>query len=281
MWPGFDGTLYTREQFAAHVASLTIPPYAKFVVMHATGAPTLKQWQAYPEAQRVANLQRYYEQSLHWQHGPHLFIGPNDIAGFSDLRVRGTHCSCWNFDSIGIETAGDWNVEDFNSGDGAKVRDNFVFAAAVLHKHLGLRPDNYVKGVSGLHLHRECAADGHFECPHADNAGFDKADIVKRILAAMDALPALVPNPALVASAAKLPANWSTGAPIGSVAWVQGRLNAWGASPALIVDGDRGAKTVAALTAFQSARGLVADGIAGPATIETLQGAPPAAAKAA
>ncbi len=279
MWPGFDGTLYTREQFAAHVAGLTIGPYAKFVVMHATGAPTLKQWQAYPEAQRVANLQRYYEQSLHWQHGPHLFIGPNDIVGFSDLRVRGTHCSCWNFSSIGIETAGDWNVEDFNSGDGAKVRDNFVFAAAVLHKHLGLRPDGYVKGVSGLHLHRECAADGHFECPHAANAAFDKDDIVKRILAAMDALPALIADPALVASAAKLTPKAPVEPAEGSVAWMQGRINLFDSKAMLTVDNDWGPLTRDAMRTFQMAHGLAQTWSPDAATIAALREDP--AAKAA
>ena len=275
MWPGFDGTLYTREQFAAHVAGLTIGPYAKFLVMHGTGSPTLAQWKASPEGQRIANLQRYYESNLGWQHGPHLFISPDHIIGFSDLRVRGTHCSCWNFSSIGIETAGNWNIEDFNSGDGAKVRDNFVFAAAVLHKHLGIRPDGYVKGQRGLHLHRECDADGHFECPHAEGGNFSKADVVDRILKQMEALGPLTPDPPLVASAEKLPANWSTGMPVGSVAWVQSRLNAWTVTLIpLTVDGDRGTLTVGALRRFQQLHGLVADGVAGPLTIAALSADP-------
>ena len=274
MWPGFDGTLYSREQFAAHVASLTIGPYAKFIVMHATGSPTLAQWQATPEHQRIVNLQRYYETALHWQHGPHLFIGPDHICGFSDLRKRGTHCSCWNMSSIGIETAGNWNIEDFTSGDGAKVRDNFVFAAAVLHLHLGLRPDGYVKGVRGLHLHRECAADGHFQCPHEDNAKFDKADIVARILAEMARLGAAGPQPlpdALPAPVKIAPGSTGT-APVGSVAWVQAALNEAGASPALVVDGDRGPATLAAIKAFQHTSGLVPDGLVGPLTLAALNG---------
>jgi hypothetical protein len=278
MWPGFDGSLYTREQFAAHVAGLTIGPYAKFVVMHATGSPTLAQWMAYPEAQRVANLQRYYEQSLGWSHGPHLFISPTHIVGFSDLRVRGTHCSCWNFSSIGIETAGDWNREDFNAGDGGKVRDNFVFAAAVLHRHLGIRPDNYVKGVRGLHLHRECAADGHFECPHATGSAFDKSDIVNRILAEMDALPPLAADRGAAVAVARL-SSQSVSAPVGAVAWTQERLNVWGASPRLIVDGDWGPLTLAATRAFQGAHGLKADGMIGPLTRDALLLEPASGAK--
>jgi hypothetical protein len=233
--------------------------------MHATGSPTLAQWMAYPEAQRVANLQRYYEQSLGWNHGPHLFISPTHIVGFSDLRVRGTHCSCWNLCSIGIETAGDWNKENFSAGDGAKVRDNFVFAAAVLHRHLGIRPDDYVKGLRGLHLHRECAADGHFDCPHAAGPAFDKDDIVRRILAAMDALASPVADRGALGAAARLSSR-SASAPIGSTAWTQERLNAWSASPPLIVDGDWGPRTLAAMRAFQAAHGLAPDGIIGPRT---------------
>lgn len=272
MWPGFDGTRRTREQFIAHVASTTIGPYARFIVMHATGAPTLKQWKEFPAPQRIANLQRYYETQLGWSHGPHMFIDPepDGLVGFSDLSIRGTHCSCWNSCSIGIETAGNWNTEDFNSGDGALVRDNFVFAAAVLHKHLGLRPDGYIKNVRGLHLHRECAADGHLECPHAPGGNFDKEDIVRRILAEMDTLPPLTPNSALAVSSVKLPTDHLDGAPRGSVAWIQERLNANGASPPVAVDGDFGAKTRVAVTMFQQAKGLTIDGLVGPATLAAL-----------
>lgn len=271
MWPGFDGTLYTREQFQAHVAGMTIGPYAKFVVMHGTGVPTLADWASgrVSEQQRIVNMQRYYEQ-MGWQHGPHLFISPTHIIGFSDLRVRGTHASCWNFSSIGIETTGNWNTEDFNSGLGAQVRDNFVFAAAVLHNHLGIRPDGYVKGVRGLHLHRECAADGHFQCPHAEGGDFSKDDIVNRILAHMAELDGQ-PVPPAAAPPVKI-STQSAIAPVGSTAWVQARLNALGTVPQLVVDGDRGPMTAAAIEAFQAARGLTVDGIVGPNTIAALAG---------
>lgn len=271
-WKGFDGRRYTRDQFSAHVANITIGPYAKFIVMHGTGQPTLKQWMEFPVPQRIANLQRYYENNLGWAHGPHLFIGPeNDgIVGFSDLSVRGTHCSCWNGCSIGIETAGNWNIEDMNSGDGAAVRDNFVFAAAVLHKHLGLRPDGYIKGVRGLHFHRECAADGHLECPQGIGGNLNKDDLVARILAAMDAMPLLAPNPDLVAQATKMPTDHLETHPRGSVAWVQDKLNAAGATPPLDVDGDFGVMTKGAVGQFQRAHSLTVDCIVGPATLAAL-----------
>lgn len=267
-WPGFDGSLYTQEQFSSHVAGLTIGPYAKFIVMHATGSPTLKQWEQYPEQQRIVNLQRYYEMQLHWLHGPHLFISPTHIIGFSDLRTRGTHCSCWNFSSIGIETSGNWNTEDFNSGDGLKVRDNFVFAAAVLHKALGLTASPYKMGISGLHLHLQCIKDGHLECP---KAGFDRDWMADLIDKKMETLGPLVANPTLVSTVEKMPTKPTDMPPVSSPAWIQESLNAFGVTPQLVVDGDIGPTTKSAIRQFQKARGLITDGITGPKTLDALQ----------
>lgn len=184
MWPGFGGTLYTRDEFEKHVKSLTIGPWVKFIVLHATGIPDLEQWESYPEHQRLVNLQRYYETQLHWRHGPHLFIGPEHICGFSDLTTRGTHCSCWNDRSIGIEMAGNYNLghDEFDAGDGARVRDNAVFAMAVLYRHLGLRPDPFAEGAHGLHFHSMCKRDGHSQCP---GAHVDRAALVVKIEAEM------------------------------------------------------------------------------------------------
>jgi lysozyme family protein len=69
--------------------------------------------------------------------------------------------------------------------------------------------------------------------------------------------------------------------PIGSkawVAWLQAALNALGASPALVLDGDYGPATRFAVTKFQTARRAVdnvtiIDGFAGPATTAALAAA--------
>lgn len=57
---------------------------------------------------------------------------------------------------------------------------------------------------------------------------------------------------------------------VGSMAWVQGKLNATGASPQLIVDGVSGEATKNSIMKFQAAQHLAVDGIIGSATIDAL-----------
>ncbi len=71
-------------------------------------------------------------------------------------------------------------------------------------------------------------------------------------------------------SAAAAGASVSPQAPRGSIAWIQMKLNAANATPQLDVDGDLGPATLAAIKAFQTSRGLVPDGIAGPQTLAAL-----------
>ncbi len=183
-WQNFDGTPYSQDQFKARVDALDFGkvPWAKFVVLHNTGSPDLEQWLAggATPQQRIANLQHYYEVNEGWHAGPHLFIDPFHVWGFTDLLVPGVHCSCFNHIAIGIEMVGDYSTEAFD----VRVRDNTVWALACIHKKLGIRPDGLVYGQKGLHLHKDCARD-HHACP---GAKVDRGDMVARILNVMGAL---------------------------------------------------------------------------------------------
>lgn len=197
MWDKFDGAPYTREKFIAMVEKIPLDQlrWVKFVTCHNTASPSIAQWMGkVSPQQRIINLQNYYEDALGWGSGPHAFIPPSENVccyGFSPFTVKGVHASCFNQVSIGIEMVGDFDKEDFNSGYGAIVRDNAIFVLAVLHNKLGLRPDGYVYGQSGLHLHRDCKRDNH-ACP---GKTVNREALVKAVLAKMEELKAPKPDP--------------------------------------------------------------------------------------
>jgi hypothetical protein len=193
MWANFDPTPYTPAQWIAHVKATDFNKWQtdhhahslkpKFITLHNTSLPTLKMWVESGPAHdaRLRNLESYYEKNLGWHAGPHAFISRNFINGFSQLNVPGVHCSCFNGVSIGLEMVGDYDTEEFNSGDGLLVRNNAVLAVAALHNALGIEPTPYVYGVSGLHFHQECKHDNH-ACPGKKVV---KADFIKLVQAEM------------------------------------------------------------------------------------------------
>src|SRR5882757_7730885 len=201
MWKNFDGKPYARDQLAAHIGSLDFSRWRRkdgsigkpsFIVLHNTSEPTIKLWQSWSNATRqqyIYNVQHMYEVDDRWHGGPHFFVPPDpDICayGFNDPMSAGTHASCFNNNSIGIEMVGEFNVEAFDSGPGALVGSNAIYLMALLHKQASLVPEPYVYGKSGLHFHIECRADNH-DCP---GKLVHKADIVARVWAAMSALGA-------------------------------------------------------------------------------------------
>lgn len=189
MWPQFDGKCYTRAEFAAHVQAtkwnLGFSP--KYIVQHSTGVPDIKTAMVGDHKARIRNMALIYEQQQHWTHGPHVFCFPDAIYIMNALNVQGTHSSCDNLHSLGIECTGNFNPghDDWDTGLGSQVRDNFVFVAAQLYFKLGLKLDPLVLHQSGHHFHSYCKADGHSICP---GQKIDRADVVKRISAEMQLL---------------------------------------------------------------------------------------------
>lgn len=164
-WLGFDPKAYNQEQWKDHVYAIRPGQmlwHPVGIVLHATGMPTLGMWQEMGPSHdaRLRNLERYY-QGMGWKHGPHAFVSREHINGFSALTDRGTHCSCHNSTHFGFEQVGNFNTghDDYNSGDGAKVKGMAVWCMAVICRHFGIDPETHIIP------HAECKRDGHSQCP--------------------------------------------------------------------------------------------------------------------
>jgi hypothetical protein len=182
-WPAIKKA-FTQAEFAAYVETLRWDRWRpSLVVLHNTAAPTLAQWHATAEKDkaadrtpgqtRIVNLEIYFRDQRKWSGGPHLFIADDLIWVFNPLTEAGVHSPSWNGRSIGIEMVADFDREDDDSGAGLKVRQNTVFATAVLCTELGLDPSSAVK------LHREDPRTTH-KCPGEDFAR-DKAVVIQEI----------------------------------------------------------------------------------------------------
>jgi len=166
----------TPAEFTFYAAKLKWPRWRPaFITLHNTAEPNLKQWAHFglgheDGAQRIRNLNHYYHSEKGWHSGPHLFVAPDLIWIACDLEADGVHASCFNKVSIGVEMVGDYSVESFTTGDGAKVRDNAAAAVGALCHALGIGPDT-------LRFHKECLRD-HHDCP---GKNVDKADFISRV----------------------------------------------------------------------------------------------------
>lgn len=192
MWKGIVGRGYTAAQFDEYVRNLKWGEWVpRFIVVHNTSAPTLKQWHGpTPVPQRIANLENYYKNEMKWSAGPHLFVADDLIWIFTPLTVPGTHSPSWNAVSLGVEIVGEYDVEPF-----APVRNNVVSALASLHRRLGLDPQT-------LRFHKEDPKTTHKNCP---GKNVIKADLIKAIAADLSSVKAPILKPVPVAVVAPPP----------------------------------------------------------------------------
>lgn len=190
---------YTQPQFGVFIKTVKWSGWRPhFITLHNTAAPTLTQWLGdgsnVKHEQRLENIDNLYKNVDHWHSGVHLFIGPeaDGIWNPCALNEDGVSVSCWNHVTLGIEMVGNYAtkaenvyknapaIDDWSSANAQKVRDNAIYAIAVLHVALNLGdPGDYEKGVKGLHFHRECPTDGH-NCPGGQ---VSKPDIIDRVRA--------------------------------------------------------------------------------------------------
>lgn len=133
------GKRWSVDSFAEYLKTVKRPVWAKSVTIHHTAAPSLRQRPDGLTAQHIVNIRDYYQKTLGWSRGPHLFVDDDDIMGMTPLTMTGTHAVSFNASSIGIEMLGDFDIEDPKSGRGLQVCRTGAAATRVLLDWLGLK----------------------------------------------------------------------------------------------------------------------------------------------
>jgi len=107
---------------------------ANKLILHHTHRPTIKQWKG---KETINNLKRFYE-GKGWKAGPHLFIAPDGIWLFSDMRKNGIHAGPGNHRSVGIEMVGNYQEK---RPEGT-VLNYVLYAITVLNNKLKLKSED-------------------------------------------------------------------------------------------------------------------------------------------
>ncbi len=177
------GRRFTPEEFAAYVKTTVNPELRQrghwrpgFIVLHHTGVPSIRQRPQGFTGDNMDALARYYGITKGWRSGPHLFVDQNGIWVFTRLTRRGTHSPSWNGVAWGIEQLGNFIIENYQEGDGAKIRDNATAAVAILSVARGFNP-------ASLRFHKDDRRTTHKDCP-GDTC--KKEDVVNRVQREME-----------------------------------------------------------------------------------------------
>jgi GH24 family phage-related lysozyme (muramidase) len=259
---GFDGTIWTRPQFQAHLDKITLPAWIRFLVLHSTSAPNLAQQRATTtgDADRDASqrMKNFWGRVLELGgRGWHLTIFENGKIGKgTDLRVQGIHAHSWNDESIGVELCMDGSSADVGTEAGKLMIETAAWVFSRLLKKLKLPAD-----ATTIKYHREeprAKLNGK-TCPGTKM--FPKDDFIKLVKTYLEGdkpvhLPPEGLAPPVVAGIAMPPKQpWATKD-------VQAHLTRLGYDPGPI-DDDYGSKTEMAVRAFQRAMGVFESGKVG------------------
>jgi hypothetical protein len=133
------------------------------VTWHNTAAPSLAQWDAYPDAVKAAwgdNYDHYCRFDQGWHSGPHFCGTPDKSFVLCEPRADGVHCRCNNETHFGVETVGDFRSggDDPLSGRGLASMRASANIIAALCKRMGWAPRDVIT------FHRDCPRD-HHPCP--------------------------------------------------------------------------------------------------------------------
>lgn len=159
------GHRFTPREFAAYVKTTVNAELRQrghwrpsFIVLHHTGVPSIRQRPQGFTDDNMQALARYYGVTQGWKSGPHMFIDQNGIWVFTKLTRRGTHSPSWNGVAWGIEQLGNFIIENYQDGDGAKIRDNAAAAIAILNIARGFTAES-------LRFHKDDRKTTHKDCP--------------------------------------------------------------------------------------------------------------------
>ncbi len=133
------GKRWSTVSFPEYLKTLSRPTWGvKSVTLHYTAAPSLAQRPSGFTAQHIENIRDYYNKTLGWSRGPHLFTDDDDIFGMTPLSMKGIHAVSFNSSSIGIEALGAYDTEDPKTGRGLAVWQTTASATRALLDWLGL-----------------------------------------------------------------------------------------------------------------------------------------------
>jgi len=183
-WRGCDPAIEITniDELRNYIRSLNYSNWrpSNFVI-HNTASPTLYQWwHSVPPAQRMENLQSYYENEQGWSAGPHFFIDGKSWWCMTPPNVKGVHSPSWNGTMLGFECVGDYATESDETSNlpaypgGADVMKMAHALSGEVCAFFGWDPEN-------LRFHKEDPATDH-DCPGRNMV---KSEFIADVLAYM------------------------------------------------------------------------------------------------
>lgn len=131
----------TLDEFKKYIENKEFYPNMPCrLVIHHTWKPTEKDWNG---QKTIDGLKKYYE-GKGWVSGPHVFIAPDGIWLFTDMKYQGTHAGEGNYRSIGIEVVGNYDGAKWSG----KIKEQALGVIDALLNELNL-------GTDAIHFHRE------------------------------------------------------------------------------------------------------------------------------
>lgn len=125
----------TLEEFKKYIKGKNFQPNNPYrLIIHHTWKPTEKDWNGQTT---IDGLKKYYE-NKGWSAGPHIFIAPDGIWLFTDMKYQGIHAGEGNYRSIGIEVVGNYDGAKWSG----KIKEQAIGVIKALVDELKIKDEN-------------------------------------------------------------------------------------------------------------------------------------------